>query len=213
MVTVDRRGRAEYAGTLLVLLIGAGAVLLLATRDWQTVRTPRPRPFPDDVLGLSGRTLDAAPTALALVALAGVVAVIATRGLARQIVGVLVTLSGLLLVWRCIDAIPAVSESRARALVHDKHPRLVSAGAAAPQVTTHPVWAVLSVIAAVLVLLAGAAIAWRGSRWGAMSGRYEAPTRAVDDDPEAARMRADASLWSALERGEDPTDHDPRQEP
>lgn len=201
--------RAEYALALLALAVGSGAVLLLATREWQTVRTPRPRPFADDVLGLSGRTVDAAPTALALVALAGVVAVLATRGVVRQVVGALVTLAGLLLTWRVASALGAVSTGRARDLVREKHAHVVTSGAAPPQVGTHAVWGVLSIVAALLVIAAGALIAWHGGRWSAMSAKYERPSSRTDVDPEQARARADASMWSALERGEDPTEQTP----
>src|SRR4051812_39543684 len=93
---------ALFAAALLLDLVGAAGALLVATRHWQTITTPRPAPLHDDVLGLSGRTVDAAPTALALVALAGVVAVLATRGVVRRVVGGVLTLAGLALLWRAI---------------------------------------------------------------------------------------------------------------
>jgi uncharacterized membrane protein (TIGR02234 family) len=204
------RSRVEFAAVLVTLVIGAGVVLLCASRSWQTITTPRPRPFADDVLAVSGRTIDSASTALGLVALAGVVAVIATRGIARRIVGVLVAIAGAALIWRGSNSIGAVSQARARALVHGKHPHVVQSGTAV-HVVTHPAWGALSIIGAVLVLISGVVIAVRGARWGAMSARYESPTKAADSDPEQARARADASLWTALERGEDPTAHDPHE--
>lgn len=204
------RARIEFTAALVVLAIGAATILLCATRAWQTLTTPRSRPFADDVLAVSGRTIDAAPTALALVALAGVVAVIATRGVLRRVVGALVALAGLASIWRCISAMSAVSPSRARAIVHDKHPHVVQSDALGPVVVTHPTWGVLSIIAGVLVVVAGVVIAVRGGRWAAMSARYDAPA-APGVDPEQERARADASLWTALERGEDPTVHDPNE--
>jgi uncharacterized membrane protein (TIGR02234 family) len=68
----------------------------------------------------------------------------------------------------------------------------------------------LSVVGGVLILAAGLLIAWHGGQWRAMSARYEAPRRPDEADPERARAKADASLWAALERGEDPTARDPR---
>lgn len=191
-----------FVATLVAQAIGAAALLLLASRDWQTVRTVRPRPFGDDVLSVSGRTVDGAVTALALVALAGVVAVIATTGIARRIIGGLVAVAGLLAVWRVIGAMPAVSAGRAATLVRAAHPQV----AGTPHVTVQPVWGVLSLVAAVLVAGAGVAIAFYGARWRGLSARYE--RRPVD--PEQARARAEASLWTALESGEDPTARDPR---
>ena len=196
------RERGEFAAALVAQAVGAGLVLLLATRDWQTVTTVRPRPFADEVLGLSGRTVDAAPTALALVALAGVVAVIATKGLARRVIGALVALAGVGLVWRCLAALPAVDTARARDLVRAKHPQVDGVA----HVVTHPVWGALSLVGAVLVLAAGIVIAVRGGTWAGLSSRYERSA----PDPDQARARADASLWAALESGEDPTAHDPR---
>ncbi|MGH8859695.1 MAG: Trp biosynthesis-associated membrane protein [Jatrophihabitantaceae bacterium] len=196
------RGRAELAAALAAQAIGAGLVLLLATREWQTITTARPRPFADDVLGVSGRTLDGAPTAFALVALAGVVAVIATKGIVRRVIGALVALSGAGIGWRCLAALPALHTDRARALVQGEHPQV----SGVQHVATHSVWGVLSVVAAVLVVAAGALIAVRGGRWAGLSSRYERS----GVDPEQARARSDAALWSALESGDDPTARDPR---
>lgn len=192
-----------FAAALAAQLVGAVVILLVATRQWQTITTVRQHPFADDVVGVSGRTVDGAVTALALVALAGVVAVIATKGVVRRVVGGLVALSGVALLWRIAGAMPAVSTGRARDLVHAAHPQV----AGAPHVVTHPLWAVLGLIAAVLVVAAGILIAWRGGRWAGLSARYD---RAAID-PEQSRARADASMWTALERGDDPTDHDPRE--
>jgi uncharacterized membrane protein (TIGR02234 family) len=203
------RSRVEYVLALLLDVIGAGGVLLVSTRTWQTIRTVRARPFATDLLHVSGRTVDAAPTALALVGLAGLVAVLATRGVARRVVGALVAVAGVATVWRSAAAVPAVGEGRARVLLHDKHEIVSGTGVVDQTVTTHPVWGVLSIAGGVLMLLAGALIAWRGSRWASMSARYETPAPAPDPDDDRARARADATLWTALERGEDPTADDP----
>jgi uncharacterized membrane protein (TIGR02234 family) len=192
-----------FAAALVAQVVGAAAVLLIATREWQTITTVRAHPFADDVVGVSGRTVDGAVTALALVALAGVVAIIATKGIARRVIGGLVAASGVALVWRIIIAIPAVDAARARDLVRAAHPQV----AGAPHVTTHVVWGVLSLLGAVLVLVAGLLTAVRGGQWAGLSARYD--RREID--PEQARARADASLWTALERGDDPTEHDPRE--
>jgi uncharacterized membrane protein (TIGR02234 family) len=182
---------------LLLDLLGAGATLLVATRHWQTISTPTP--LRDDVLDVSGRTVDTAPTALALVALAGVVAVFATRGVLRRVVGGVLVLAGLGLIWRAAAAASAVGVQRARALVAEHH-TTVEVSRLTPHVATHPLWPALTVCGGVLVAAAGAAIAVWGHRWVVMSTRYEAaPT------PQADATKAAASLWNALDRGEDPT--------
>lgn len=190
---------ALYATALLLDLIGAAGALLIATRHWQTIVTPRPSPLHDDVLQLSGRTVDAAPTALALVALAGVVAVLATRGVVRRAVGGVLALAGLGLIWRAAVSASAVSAGRARSLVSEHHPT-VDVSTAVPQVATHGLWPALTIAAGVLVTVSGVLIAWRGHRWQVMSARYEA--QPAQDDPE----KTAATLWSKLDRGEDPTD-------
>jgi uncharacterized membrane protein (TIGR02234 family) len=70
---------------------------------------------------------------------------------------------------------------------------------------------VLSAVGGVLVLTAGVLVAWHGGRWGAMSARYERPAGAGVEDAERSRARADAALWTALERGDDPTADDPTE--
>lgn len=202
------RSRTEFGLALLLDLIGAAGAVLWSTRVWQTVLTPRPRPLADDVLRLSGRTLDATCTALAVVALAGVVAVLATRGLARRIVGLAVALAGAGLVWRALAGLGAVSADRARGLVGSRHSGVGLDATVVPQVTVHAAWPWLTAVCGVLVAIGGAVVAARGQHWSAMSARYDAPSTAVSgDDAERARQRANASLWQQLDRGHDPTAH------
>lgn len=189
-----------FAAALLLQLLGAGGALLVALRTWQTVITPRPAPSRDDVLHLSGRTVDGAPTALALVALAGVVAVLATRGVARRGVGAVLAVVGAGLVWRAVASTGAIGTRRARDLVTAHHPT-VNAAAVVPRIETSALWPALTAACGVLVLLAGALIVWRGHTWQVMSARYEAPA-----DAQQQQAKAATALWNALDRGEDPTD-------
>jgi uncharacterized membrane protein (TIGR02234 family) len=194
------RSRAEYAAAVLLDLVGAGLALLVASRHWQAVVLPRQRPLADAVVQLTGRRIDNAPTALALVALAGVVAVIATRGWARRSVGVVLAAAGVVVVWRSALWFTAISDARARTapkasvavdpLVH-------------PAVTVHAVWPTLSIVAGALIIVAGTLVAIRGAQWGALGARYERP--AGNDDPEQERQRAEATMWAALDVGDDPT--------
>jgi uncharacterized membrane protein (TIGR02234 family) len=198
------RSRAEFGAALLLQLLGSALVLLIATRHWQTVRVLRPHPLTDQTFGLSGRTIDSAPTALAVVALAGVVAILAVRAWPRRAIGGIVALVGLAIVWRSLAHASAISLARAYEL-HGED-RNVNVGGALPgsDVTAHPAWPWLSAMCGLLVVLAGVLCAARGHRWAGLSTRYEAPviTRA---DAQAERARADASLWKALDEGDDPT--------
>lgn len=189
-----------FAFALLLDAIGAGGALLISVRTWQTVTTARPAPLHDDVLQVSGRTVDAAPTALALVALAGVVAVLATRGVLRRALGGVLGLAGVLLVWRAASSWSAVGTQRARALVADRH-ATVDVSRAVPHVAAHPLWPTLTILCGLLVAVCGAMVAWRGATWSVLSARYESQAQRPADP-----LKAAATLWNALDRGEDPTD-------
>lgn len=193
------RSRGEFVLTLLLLVVGAGAGLLVATRTWQTLTVSRQAPLGDLIVDVTGRKIDAAPTALFLVALAGVVAVIATGGVWRRLVGLILVAAGAVTVWRSIAGRSGLSGSRAWQVVTDKLPSVGQANDSI-SVSTGSVWPVLSAVCGALILAAGVLATWRGGAWSGMSRRYEnAPT------PEDEAARANVSLWNALERGDDPT--------
>jgi uncharacterized membrane protein (TIGR02234 family) len=195
------RSRAEFALAVALDLAGGGVALLISTRHWQSVRVPRTRPLADRTFQLTGRALDNTPTALALVALAGVVAVIAVKGWGRRAVGVVLAAAGVVLAWRSLDLVGAVSASRALAAAPRSGEGVVSGQA---HVTSTAIWPALSAACGVLVAVAGGLVAARGHRWVGLSARYDSPTRRPDDD-ETARARRDASWWQSLDRGDDPT--------
>lgn len=181
----------EYALALAAEVIGAGGALLVGARTWQVVRTPRPSPLPPDVLSLTGRTVDAAATALALVALAGVVAVLATRGWVRRVVGVVIAASGVALVWRALSSTGAVGAARARAFVREYHPTVPTDSRVAPHVSVSGAWPWLTAVCGLLVLLAGVLVAVRGHRWSTLSARY-------DNRAAAGRSHGDAVSGDAV---------------
>jgi uncharacterized membrane protein (TIGR02234 family) len=189
--------RRLFAVALLLDVVGAGAALLISTRPWQTITVARPRPLADITEQLSGRSLDPALLGATLVALAGVVAVLATKGIARRIVGVLLALSGVLLGWRALTNADRISHSRAIDIVTSRRGNVGISPQSATHIDLHSSWPVLTVVAAVLVVLAGGLVAVFGGRWSAMSARYEAPS--------AKPVVGDEAMWSALDRGDDPT--------
>lgn len=213
------RARLEFAAAVGLDLIAAATALLLCTRAWQSVLLARPRPLGDEVLHVSGRTVTAAPTAFALVALAGVVAVLASRGLARRLVGLVLVGAGVGVAASAAGAMTRLSAQRIRMLAEGRH--VVGLGAPSTwRVSVHAGWAAGCVAAGVLIALVGVLVCLRGGRWAAMSARYTAPVAgaghrpsdsesgsesvaASGDDQQQARIQS--SMWSALERGEDPT--------
>jgi uncharacterized membrane protein (TIGR02234 family) len=179
-------------------LIGAAAVLLLVGRTWQRVTVSRHAPLPPAVVDLSGRDLQAALAAFALIALAATVAVAATRGIGRRLVGLALLGCGVLIAWRAALGVSPVGGRRARASV----PTGVGIDASSlPRVAVDVAWPLLTVAGGLLVTLAGLLTVACATRWSSMAPRYEAPTAAARKD----RSDGDIALWTALDRGEDPT--------
>jgi uncharacterized membrane protein (TIGR02234 family) len=199
------RDRARFGVVLGLVALGGAATLLVSGRAWQTLTVPRPRPFADEIVDVSGRTLEPAGAALGIVALAGVVAVLATQGIARRAVGGLLAGAAVGLAWTAIAGLRPVSAARARSLIADAR-RDTGVDTARPlQVTGHSAWAMLALACALTVLVAGVAIMLWGHRWGALSKRYEAPAVRAGDDG----GRSPALLWNDLDRGRDPTSERP----
>jgi len=188
--------RREYWATLLAGAVGAGLVLLAVRQRWaQAVFTP-PKPLSPQVVDVSGADLVPLAGALALAALAGLAAVIATRGVVRRGAGVLLALFG-------AGAGAAVTTSVTAATVvsvaasHVASPQsaavsgaagsttsgtpgsaaVVVAGTAGHAIMTGTPWRVAVLAGALLIFLAGLAAATRGPSWPVMSARYDLPQR------------------------------------
>ena len=169
---------------VLLCVAGAGLVLYGITRTWAVEVTARP--------GLSdlraARTgSDVAPwvIGLALVALAGGGALLATRGTARRVLGALLALAGMGITLGAVVGRAGLDVG--------------SAGAGAT------LWPVVCAVGGLVVAAGGALAARHGHRWPGMGARYErrprvAPTPAADDQRVDTR-----AAWDALDRGDDPT--------
>jgi uncharacterized membrane protein (TIGR02234 family) len=190
--------RASLAVALIADLLGAAGVLLFAGRVWQRVQVSRVRPLPDAVAKLAGRDLYPALTAFALIALAGVIAIAATRGWGRRIVGLALAASGIVIGWYAVDGLSAVSTGRALSSITSG---VGIDSSSAPRVSVDAVWAGLTVASAVLIVAAGLLTVANAQRWTGLASRYEAPTAGARTE----RGSPDIALWSALDRGDDPT--------
>lgn len=171
--------RAALFGCLL-----SGALILLAAgRPWVDVS------YPDRPRTVSGSAFVGSLTTWGLVALAGVVAVAATRRWGRIPVGGALVAAGASVAALSVDVIRDV-ELR---VLEDAVLRRLTHAPTAVELTG---WPYVAVLAGGLLALTGVLVAARGPRWAGLSAKYDAP---------ADRPRTDADLWAALDRGEDPT--------
>ena len=194
-MTMQRRAVASPASSSRrrrLDLVGAGAACCCwAPGTWQTVVHAAPRRCADDVLRVTGRTVDAAPTALALVALAGVVAVLATRGLvARGVVGARASRSpGSASVWRAVAAMSALSARAARrdARAGDRHRDGRRSATAGRRWARTPAWPVLRrAVRRARGRWPACCVAARGAPAGpAMSARYDGAAAGAAREPDA----------------------------
>ncbi|TXS50974.1 TIGR02234 family membrane protein [Streptomyces sp. t39] len=189
--------RRSLAAALLLGAVGATVVLLAAGRTWAegtasvgggTV-----------ALDAKGGDVTGVPTALAIVGLAALVAVLAARRGGRLLVSGLLALSG---AGATAAALLGASDTEA---LDAKAARTTGDAAAAVDALTHTAWPYVTAAGGLLILLAGVLALRYGRLWPTMSGRYERdgtprPRRAAAVDPDRPE-----DLWKALDRGEDPT--------
>jgi uncharacterized membrane protein (TIGR02234 family) len=179
--------RAELRLAVVLCLSGSGLVLLAAGRGWLVATSPAVAPLPPRTVRLTGAVLTPLRP-LGGLGLAGVVALAATRGLGRLLVGVVVLAAGAGAVAACLALL---ADPAARAAAHDVY--------TASTRTTG--WPYAGLLGGVLLLAAGLLVAVRGRRWAALSRRYEAPGTREERPP----ARPEVAVWDALDRGEDPT--------
>ncbi|HEU4346993.1 MAG TPA: Trp biosynthesis-associated membrane protein [Actinoplanes sp.] len=191
----------QLSHSVAACLAGAGLAIFGATRVWSVEVTTRP--------GLSdlrepATGADAQPwlVALSLIALAGAGALVATRGVVRRGLGVVIMLVG---AGMMIAAIAGRTS--------------VDAGTAGAGAT---LWPAACVAGGALVALAGLSAARHGQTWPVMGARYErthptagpgeraGPGRSLSpgtaDGDQVEGVAGDTrAVWDALDRGEDPT--------
>jgi uncharacterized membrane protein (TIGR02234 family) len=230
--------RREMVLVLLAGLAGAGLVFLAVRQGWAHVRTAAPRPLPGSDVPVTGQDLVPAAGALAVAALASLAAVLATRGPARRLVGLLLAGFGIGIAATvsagitAADAIAAVAGGSGPAGTAGSAGGAgsVTAGSAAaggaqggaPAIAGFPAhvvmtsfpWRALALAGAAAIIAAGLLVAWRAANWPVMSSRFDAPERARPRQaaPTAGRVPAagdTATIWESLSRGEDPTDGGP----
>ena len=225
--------KREYGYALLAGAVGAGLVILAVRQRWaQAVFTP-PKPLTPQVVDVSGSDLVPLAAALALAALAGLAAVIATRGVPRRVAGALLALFGAgagAAVMASVTAATVVSVAASKVASPESAAvsgaagsttsgstgggGFVVSGATGHAIMTGTPWHVAVLIGALLIFIAGLATALRGPDWPVMSARYDAPGARGAGGAEAAapagsRPRDAATMWESLNEGADPTEDYP----
>ncbi|WP_232236161.1 TIGR02234 family membrane protein [Nocardia sp. BMG51109] len=220
----------------MVLLVLAAAALWGASRmTWVTLATSdgltQPRTH-----ALNGGVWFGALTPLALVLVAAIAAVLATRGWLRRLVGVVVA------VLAAVAAVPGFALLTGHGRTAERAATLAELPARAhvDQVTTAALPPVLSLIGALAAFAAGVLLARMPAEAARLSGKYDNPVfrRAAAADEVAARQAERARppsgatgagseparpgsaapeqlservLWDALDAGSDPTDDERRR--
>ena len=134
---------------------------------------------------------------LALVGLAGLGAALATHGIPRRLVGVVLLVCGGVITVRSVLSVGSPPAALAGSLSRPADP----VGAA----QVHPVGPALAVLGGLLLASAGVLVVLgRGAR-ARMGGRYDAPTRAATAAVAADPTGDPENWWKVLDAGADPT--------
>jgi uncharacterized membrane protein (TIGR02234 family) len=185
--------RRELVVSVGLCLLGSALVLLAVSRNWIVHSYGGEAPLPPKAFRLAGAHVAPGSRALALVGLAGVAAILATRRTGRVAVGALLAASGF-----------GIAAVVVRALL-DPDAAVRRAGPFADVILAPGQdlgrWPYVALLGAVCLVVAGTLVVVRGRSWASMSARYDAPV---------PKPRGEASLWEALDRGEDPTESDTR---
>ena len=186
-------GRRELTAAALGCLMASGLVLVAVGRPW--VRFTVGTATGLDVRSTAtGHDLAGASSALGLVVLAGVVALPATRGVGRVIVGALTLLSGvgIVLATQASAFDPSAAVASRASQVAGLH------GAKANEIAATG-WPWLVMVGGLLAVVVGVLTMVRSRRWPAMGRRYESGYKPV------SVRSSETSMWDRLDEGDDPT--------
>ncbi|WP_017974211.1 Trp biosynthesis-associated membrane protein [Actinopolyspora halophila] len=191
-------GRDTGRRLLVACVIGmiAVAVGLWAAGSLVWVHQRYRTPFSgESVAEVTGATIRGELTPLALATLAAIAAVLATGGLMRRVIGLIVLLEAALLTWRLVDWITGSH-------VVDELPGTPPGTRALAVERVVPYGPILMGACAAVLLLCGLAVLVAARRMPAMGAKYSAPSAEREPgDP-------DQRIWEALDKGRDPTEND-----
>jgi uncharacterized membrane protein (TIGR02234 family) len=166
-------------------------VFLASRQGWAQVHTTPPSPLPPSRVTVTGAALVPYADALVVAGLATLAAVLASRGFARRLTGVLLVVLGASLAASAFTVSAAAAVTAASSNVA---PATASAGSvtdggdsaasvvpnvagAVPHVAFSAAgWQALVLIGAILMMGGGILVAWRADKMAVMSSRYDSPT-------------------------------------
>jgi uncharacterized membrane protein (TIGR02234 family) len=165
----------------------SGAVALFAVgRVWLHYTVPR-NGLTDLRATATGHATAGAAGTLALVVLAGVVVLPATRGLGRRVAGVVIALSGLGIGYLAVLTIAFTSD------------QLDAPDASAYTDGRATAWPWIALVAGAVAVATGVFAALASGGWPAMGRRYESAGSAKRGPA------TETSIWDRLDEGDDPT--------
>ncbi len=180
--------------------VAAAALLLAAGQVWLQVSLPRDPPLPGVNGSFTGEQMARGLVPTGILAGAAGLALIAGRRVVRLAVGSVLVVTGLVTVggmWFRIEdggfltAMSWGQRYQQDASLESIYPHRVFSAA--------PAW--LSLAGGGLILAVGLMTILRSRRWPVMGARFERNTRPFP----VPRETDERSMWSALERGQDPT--------
>ncbi|WP_092600473.1 Trp biosynthesis-associated membrane protein [Actinopolyspora xinjiangensis] len=185
-------GRRLLVSCVIGMLAAAVGLWAASSLVWtrQRYRTPFSG---DDVARVTGEALRPELAPLALATLAAIAAVLATGGLLRRVIGLVIVLEAVLLGWRLFDwLVGPAGVSEVPGSPPGSRPLEVR--------EVLPYAPALMGASALVLLLCGAAVLFAARRMPAMGSKYSAPAEARETrDP-------DRRLWEDLDEGRDPTE-------
>ena len=184
----DRRG---YRRALIMLAVGAGLLFLGYAQVWASAVVVQ-EGLPSLAVELKGREIQPAGSASAILALAGIAGLVATRRFGRAVTGVLLVLEGVIAV---VGALWFGAGAGNRADVV----RLVSEKAGVDveaDLAVRPWWLVVAV-GGLLLVVVGVLAALRGGTWPVMGRRYERERPATADGTSTGPVGAGQRLGAA----------------
>ncbi len=188
--TAPARARRELAAAAAACVVGAMLAFVASSRSWASVTLVQAG-APSETVRIEGAESAPAVRALALVGLAGAVAIVATRRGVRALVGAVLLATGVAVAVAAARGGAAAVTAATDAVVGGGTGRYLGTG-----------WPWVAGIGGMAIAAAGLLTLARGRAWPGLSGRYD---RQRPSAP-AAEARADRrGMWDALDRGDDPT--------